>query len=69
MVSDNLGRDNLGQNICRLSPFFAQFLFTASGEAAGLCAGLCAHTIGNFKKIPEILRFGEYPAAHPKAKF
>ena len=74
---------NLGQNICRLFHFLAQFLFTTSEtepdyyhqkvNAYELLNDLRLkdpRKFENFKKNPEMLEFdGEYPAGYPKAKF
>ena len=74
--------DNLGQNICWLFHFLAQFVFTTSEteldyyhhrvnvRVAERLKTQELRKLGNFKEIPEILGFdGEYPATHPKAKF
>ena len=69
---------NLGQNICRLFHFLAQFVFTTSETELNYYhhrVNVQVETydlrkLGNFKKIPEMLGFDdEYPAVHPKAKF
>ena len=76
---------NLEQNICRLFHVLAQFLFATSetepdyyhqkenvsGVASGVAERLkTLRKLGNFKKIPEMLRFdGQYSADNPKGKF
>ena len=71
---------NLGQNISRLFHVLALFLFTTSEMAldyynkkvnARVALRFTEQQkLGNFKKIPKMLRYDcEHPADHPKGKF